>query len=72
MQVHDNLSLGEWVHSVRRQSKKGLLSSWKTEDLDKVHFVWKVDQQTALWHYHLHEARRYKVCIMPPQGRQSS
>lgn len=61
--MFDSLSLGEWVHLVRRQGKKQLLPAWKRECLDKVHFVWKVDQQTALWHYHLHEARRYKVML---------
>ncbi len=61
LQLYDNACLGEWVHLLRRQNKKQLLSSWHTECLKRVHFVWKVPQQTALWHYHLHEARRYKV-----------
>ena len=67
VQVFDNLSLGEWVHVLRRQRKQQLLPVWKRECLERVHFVWEVDQQTALWHYHLHEARRYKV--MPCTGK---
>ena len=69
VQVFDNLSLGEWVHVLRRQGKQQLLSVWKRECLERVHFVWEVDQQTALWHYHLHEARRYKV--MPCTAKDS-
>lgn len=61
VQLHDNVCLGEWVHLLRRQKKKQLLSRWHIECLKRVQFVWKVPQQTALWHYHLHEARRYKV-----------
>lgn len=61
VQVFDNLSLGEWVHALRRQGKNQMLSAWKRECLEMVHFVWNVDHQTASWHYHLHEARRYKV-----------
>ena len=61
LQLHDNVCLGEWVHLLRRQKKKELLSRWHIECLKRVHFVWNVPQQTALWHYYLHEARRYKV-----------
>ena len=30
--------------------------------LDQLHFAWNVDQQTAMWHHLLHEARRFKAC----------
>ena len=31
--------------------------------LDQLHFAWNVDQQTAMWHHLLHEARRFKACL---------
>ena len=30
--------------------------------LNQLHFAWNVDQQTAMWHHLLHEARRFKAC----------
>ena len=53
--------LGAWVHRVRKQGREGRLPAWQVAELDKLLFVWKVDLQSASWHYLLHEARRYKV-----------
>ena len=64
MQMHDNMSLGKWVHSLRRQKRRNALPDWQRNRLDKLHFAWDVDQQTAWWHHHLHQARRYKVTLV--------
>ena len=64
MQMHDDMSLGEWVYSLRRQNRRNVLPDWQRDRLDKLHFVWNVDQQTAWWHHHLHQARRYKVTLV--------
>ena len=60
-QVWDNVLLGAWVHKVRKQAKDGILPQWQKDKLDDLLFVWKVEQQNAKWHFHLHEARRFKV-----------
>ena len=64
MQMHDNMSLGEWVYSLRRQNRRNVLPDWQRDRLDQLHFAWDVDQQTAWWHHHLHQARRYKVFLL--------
>ena len=60
-QVYDNVTLGAWVHRVRKQGREGRLSALQMGKLDKLLFVWNVDLQSANWHHLLHEARRYKV-----------
>ena len=60
-QVHDNVVLGAWVHRVRKQGREGRLPPLQMAKLEELLFVWKVDLQSANWHYLLHEARRYKV-----------
>ena len=38
--------------------------------LSQLHFAWNVDQQTAMWHHLLHEARRFKARLGPQTGGQ--
>ena len=69
-QVFDNVALGAWVHRVRKQGREGRLPPAQMAKLDELLFVWKVDEQSAKWHYTLHEARRFKVfcCLCTNSG----
>jgi Helicase associated domain len=61
LQVYDNPVLGMWVHEIRKKAKEKKLDDETFARLDAIGFCWTVDQQSAKWHYLLHEARRYRV-----------
>lgn len=58
--VHDEADLGDWVHRVRAQHKRGKLPPAAAAALDALGFAWKVDVVTAKWYHNLHAARQYK------------
>jgi hypothetical protein len=70
---HENLSLGNWVYTMRRGKKKGLLNEQQTKLLDDIGFVWTARAKKRNWEELYEDLKKFKAkygdCCVPSSYR---